>query len=116
MITMKTKYNESVLEFLIEKAIDRSKSYPTVFPMDCEENVLVFDQLDYLTEEELEPIHVIFLLGSELDISFTEALEKAKQIGFSAVEIIAFEPRLNEILQKGLVRLKEYERLKVVKN
>ena len=98
---MLIKLNEHVLEFLIDKAKLRSECYPNPVPMDCPESIEVFDELDSLLIEELVPIYAIFLLGNNGTNSKSEAIQKATEAGYTSVELMAFEPKLHDILTKG---------------
>jgi hypothetical protein len=109
------KYNEHILDYLIKKSFERNAKYPNAFPMDSEENRIIYDELDSLTMEELMPIHAIFLLGSESNLTIEGALEDARRSGFKAVESMAFNPHLDKILSRGKDRLKHNFRPRMVK-
>jgi len=93
--------NPNVLAFIIEKAKSRESVYGKFFPKDCQESIEIFDELDSLLEEELQPIVVIFLLGKRKYTSRAEAEIHAKVTVSNAVEAIAFDPDLPSTLSDG---------------
>lgn len=83
----------------MERSIDRREIYPGIIPMDCLESIEIFDELDSLELEELIAIYTVYLLGSGNKNCLSDAIGEARETGYEAVKLIAFEPQLHDCLE-----------------
>ncbi|MDH5800348.1 MAG: hypothetical protein OEZ68_06035 [Gammaproteobacteria bacterium] len=94
-------YNGYVFERIANLAKVRKSKYGKDFRQDCMESREIFDELDSLSKNELASIIAIYLLGKENASSKDEAMEIANTLGFEAIDSVAFDVELLEILIKG---------------
>lgn len=93
--------NLSIVEYLIEQSKIRLERNDINFTIECSESVAIFDELDSLEKEELISITALYLLGGDDVFNMQSARQQAENLGYDAVNLLAFAPDLGDRLERG---------------